>query len=109
MHVTLHAVPIIVSRPELLAPALAQREKSVVIENDEMERRFATLVRWQQIAPWLLIPILIAWLLNQAIVRDYKLDASWRLNWKVETLSGKITLTPTNPHPPPPKPPELPD
>lgn len=109
MHVTLHAAPLIVSRPELLAPALAQHEKSVVIENNQMERRFGTLVQWEQIARWLLIPILITWLLSQAIMRDYKLDASWRLDWKVQKLGGKITLTPTNPHPPPPKPQELPD
>jgi hypothetical protein len=95
--VTLHAVPIIVSRPEQLAPALVQREKSVVIENDEMKRKFAKFASWQEAARWWLIPLLICWILNQAIVHDYKIDASWHLNWKVErTFDGKITLTPTD-------------
>lgn len=109
---TANATVIAVTRPEQLAPALAQREKIVVIENNEMQRRFAKLLQWQQATRWWLIPILVAWLLHQAIVRDYKIDASWRYIWKVEqTFEGKITLTPT-PHPLPqekPPPPEFPN
>jgi hypothetical protein len=111
--VTLQAAVLRVNRPEELAPALAQREKTVVIENDAMQRRFAAFAQWQQAARWWLIPILIAWLLNQAIVRDYKIDASWRYIWKVEqTFEGKVTLTPTDPRASQrekPLPPEFPD
>jgi hypothetical protein len=103
---------IAVTLPQQLAPALAQRQRAVIIENAEMQRRFTAFVQWQQAARWWLIPILIAWLLNQAIIRDYKIDASWRYIWKVErTFEGKITLTPTDPHPPreKPLPSEIPD
>jgi len=59
-----------------------------------------TLSFWKTIGQWLLIPILVAYLLNQTIVRDYKIDASWHRVWKVEGMDGKITLTPTHPEPP---------
>ena len=90
--------------------------RAVVIENDAMQRKFANLAYWQQASVWWLIPLLIAFLINQAIVHQYKIDASWQLNWKIErTFEGKISLTPTN-HPPPqqqtqppPPPPQFPD
>ena len=50
-------------------------------------------------ARWWLIPILIAWVLSQAIARDYKVDSLWHLDWKIElTFEGKIILTPTDHH-----------
>jgi hypothetical protein len=62
------AVVITITQPEQLAPALAQRDKTVVIANDEMARRFARFAEWQRSARWGLIAFAVAWLINQAIV-----------------------------------------
>jgi hypothetical protein len=91
---------VLVTRPEGLAPALAQRDKSIVIENDEMKLRFARLVFWEGFIRWLVFPTLIAWILSQAIAKNYKIDASWHLHWNVgRTFDGKITLTPAGKQP----------
>jgi hypothetical protein len=92
----MQAAVITVTRQEELAAALGQGKKSVVIDNDELKQRFATFAYWQE-ARWWLIPILISWVLSQAIAKDYKIDASWHLNWRVErNFDGRITLMPTN-------------
>jgi hypothetical protein len=90
---------VLVTRPEDLAPALARRDKSIVIENDEMKLRFARLLFWEGFK-WLVVPTLIAWILSQAIARNYKIDGSWHVHWNVgRTFDGKITLTPTDKQP----------
>jgi hypothetical protein len=93
--VTIQAAVLTVNSPAELAVALSQRQKPVLIENDELKRKFATLAYLQE-ARWWLIPILLSWVLCQAIAKNYKIDASWHLNWRIErTFDGKITLTPT--------------
>lgn len=100
LETTLQVSTVIVRRPQELASALAQREKSVVIENDDMKLKFARLVFWQGFK-WLVLPGLIAWILSLAIAKDYKIDASWHIKWMVgQTFDGKITLTPINNHQP---------
>jgi hypothetical protein len=80
-----------ITRRDELPAALAQRTKPVVIENDEIERRLSTLERWRttRFFGWL-----IAALIALAIAQQYKLDFGWSLNWKIDRLDGKITLTP---------------
>ncbi len=93
----MNATVIRVTRPGELAPALAQREKTVVIESDEMQRVFARYAFWKSTIPWLMIPPLISWLLSQIIASTFELDASWHLNWEVgRTFGGKLSLTPTD-------------
>ncbi len=93
----MNATVIRVTRPGELAPALAQREKTVVIENDEMQRVFARYAFWRSTIPWLMVPLLISWLLSQIIANTYELDASWHLHWEVgPTSDGKLSLTPTD-------------
>jgi hypothetical protein len=97
--------------------ALAQREKIVVIENDEMQRVLARYAFWKSITPWLIIPLLLSWVLSQTIANRYKLHTSWHLDWGVgRTFDGKLTLTPTDrrlpqqpTQPPPAPPPQFPD
>jgi hypothetical protein len=86
-----------VTRREEFGPALAQHEKSILIEDQELKKQLARLAYLQEIK-WWLIPILLAWILSQAIAHNYKIDASWHVNWKIErSFDGKITLTPTVP------------
>lgn len=98
MAVKMQAAVITVTRPEQLAPALAQRGKSIAIENDEIKRKFANIALVESLGRWWLVPTLAAWILSQAISNHYKIEAPWRLNWKILSADGKITLTPTD-HP----------
>ena len=75
-----------VVRPEELAPALAQRELPVVIENDELQRRFEPLVRWQQWPAWSLIPIVLTLVMGLVMAFHYNLDAFWRYKWSLGTF-----------------------
>jgi hypothetical protein len=88
-----HAV-VRVTRPDELPAALRQRTKPVVIENDELERRFSALERWHTIRLFG-IGVIVATLLTIAMALQYKLDLSWSYHWKIGRLDGKITLTPT--------------
>ena len=81
-----------VTRRDDLPSALAQRTKPVVIENDELARRLSVLERWRTTR---FFHCLIAALVALAIAQQYKLDFGWSLNWKLDRLDGKITLTPT--------------
>jgi hypothetical protein len=81
-----------VALPSQLPGALAQR-KPVVIDNDKMARQFLRLQHWQEARKWVFGAIVTA-LLGYAISRDYKIEASWHRDWKVNTLDGKVTLTP---------------
>jgi hypothetical protein len=95
MEVTLAVATLRVTRTEEFAPALAQREKSIVIEDQELKKQLARLAYLQEMR-WWLIPALLASILSQSIAHNYKIDASWHLNWKIErTFDGKLTLTPT--------------
>lgn len=80
-----------------LAPALAQRTSPIVIDNDEIERRLTKLERWQKWKwEWWTFGIaaLVAAVLAWAIAKDYKIDAKWHMQWKVERFDGRLTLTP---------------
>jgi hypothetical protein len=78
-----------------LPAALAQREKTIVIEGDKLTRPFSWLAYWQE-ARWWFIAWLVYRVLTTIIANQYHLDAEWHLSWKIErTFDGKITLTPT--------------
>jgi hypothetical protein len=53
-------VGIAVRTPNELAPALAQREKPVVIENDELAKRISRLAYWQEARRWWFIAALFS-------------------------------------------------
>jgi hypothetical protein len=97
--VHLGAANLTVSQPALLAPALQQHEKQVVIENDQIAPDFIRLLRWKErektnrIA---FVATLIALVLSMAIANKYHLEFRWYLKWKVEEIGGKITLTPSS-------------
>ncbi|MCP1761922.1 hypothetical protein [Bradyrhizobium japonicum] len=82
-----------VARPDQLRDALSQKNKPVVIDDEQMAAHFRRLQAWQEARLWF-IPSLIAALIAYSISQHYQVDLSWRLNWKVNTLDGKITLTP---------------
>jgi hypothetical protein len=90
---SLHADPVVVrvTRPDELPAALAQRTKPVVINNAAIERSFSVFERWRAVR---FLGALLAAVIALAIAQRYKIDFSWSLNWKVERLDGKITLTP---------------
>jgi hypothetical protein len=46
------AMEIIVRQASELAPALRQHEKTVVIDNYEIERRFQRLLAWREARNW---------------------------------------------------------
>jgi hypothetical protein len=93
--VHLGAASLTVSNPALLAPALRQNEKPVVIENDQIAQDFLRLLHWKErrIA---FVATLIALVLSMAIANKYNLEFSWYWKWKVEEIGGKITLTPSS-------------
>ncbi len=81
-----------VTRPDQLAPALAQRTKAVVIDNPEMEKRFQSMQAWANVR---FIGTLIALLIAFAIAQGkHEVALSLKRDWKQNTLEGKITLTP---------------
>jgi hypothetical protein len=41
-----------------------------------------------------IVNLIVIGLLGFAISREYKLELSWQGNWKINTLDGKIVLTP---------------
>jgi len=86
-------------QPALLAPALQQHEKQVVIENDQIAPDFIRLLRWKEREKTYRIAFvatLIALVLSMAIANKYHLEFRWYLKWKVEEIGGKITLTPSS-------------
>ena len=82
-----------VTRPDQLPAALAQRTKTVVIDNAEIEHSLSSIERWRTVR-FLGIGVLVAAVISLAIAQRYKIDFSWTLNWKIERLDGKLTLTP---------------
>ena len=97
LETTLQVAVMTVVRTEQLAPALAQHQKSVVIENEELKEKFSRLVYWQE-ARWWILATLVYWLLSQAIANQYKIEGEWHIKWKIEqSIDGKITLTPHSP------------
>jgi hypothetical protein len=85
---------IIVRQASELAPALRQHEKTVVIDNYEIERRFQRLLAWREARNWF-VAVVCAGLLLYAIAMNYKIEIGFEKNFKMETVNGKITLTPT--------------
>jgi hypothetical protein len=95
VNVNLFAPALIVTRASELAPALTQRERPVVIQNDELERKFSRVERWRDREnTYRFLAALIAGLLALAIAYQYKIDASWHSDWKMDRIDGKIALTP---------------
>ena len=84
---------VVVHSPNELAPALKQREKAVVIDDIEMARRFSSVERWQEARMWF-FGTLVAAVFAFAIAQNYKIELTWHRDWKVNTIDGKVTLTP---------------
>jgi hypothetical protein len=82
-----------VTKPDELPPALAQKDKSVVIEDPKMAERFRSLQAWQEARYWFFGTLITA-AIAFAISQNYKIELSWHRDWKVNTLDGKVTLTP---------------
>jgi hypothetical protein len=76
-----------------LTDALRQREKAVVIDDPKMADRFRALQGWQEARIWF-FGSLIAALIALSISQNYKIELSWQRDWKVNTMDGKVTLTP---------------
>jgi hypothetical protein len=91
---TIYAAVIRVTRASDLPAALAQHEEVVVIDDDKIARQFSRIEYWQE-ARWWFIAALVYRILTTAITNQYQIDAEWHLNWKVITLGGHVTLTPT--------------
>ena len=90
---------VVVRTPQELAPALAQHEKKIVIDNPQIAKHFIWLAYWRE-AKWPLVAFLIYHLLQMAIAHHYKIEAEWHMNWKIErSVNGKITLHPPAPTP----------
>lgn len=78
-----------------LRDALAKRDNSVVIDNPEIERKFAKLEFWQgREGTYRWIALLMAVLAIFAISWNLKIEASLLHDWKLERTEGKLTLTP---------------
>jgi hypothetical protein len=84
---------VIVRNPGELAIALKQRQKPVVIVDVQMAQRFRSIEGWQEARIWF-FGSLVAALLAFAIAQNYKIEMSWHRDWKVNSMDGKVTLTP---------------
>lgn len=82
-----------VARPDQLRDALRQKSKPVVIDDEKMAAHFRRLQITREARRWLIGPLIVAFL-AYAISQRYKVDISWHRDWKVNTLDGKIRLTP---------------
>jgi len=90
-----HPATFLVKRVEDLPRALAGPIRKVVLENDELNQRFAQLHYWQR-APWWVVSTFVFYRLNMALVRDYKIDPYWHLSWNLEqSLEGRMFLYPS--------------
>ena len=83
-----------VTRRTELRDALQQRERPVVIDNDELAKPFARLAYWKE-ARWWFIAALIYKLIASSIAQQYAIEADWHMKWSTKEIGGKITLTPT--------------
>jgi hypothetical protein len=85
-----------VTRRGDLAPALKQHAKSVVIENDELDRSFSRLEFWEEReGTYRFAATLIALIVALGLGLQYKLDLNWKADWKLGRFDGKIMFTPT--------------
>ena len=97
INVTLNPVVMRVTTTSELPSALSQRTNSVVIDNPELECKLSRIEFWQgREGTYRFLGVLIASLLALAIAFQYKIDASWTRDSKLDRIDGKITLTPTN-------------
>lgn|ERR1043166_4411247 len=87
------AVLLHVTRPEELAPALAQRERSIVIEPPQMARWFESLEFWRTVK-FGIFAAAVAWGIQYAIANKYKIDVSLTHYWKAHKTEGKVILSP---------------
>jgi hypothetical protein len=62
---------VVVRTTNELPSALAQHEKNVVIENEELNRKFSRLAYWQE-ARWWFVAFLVYKLLASSIANDYR-------------------------------------
>jgi hypothetical protein len=101
----LQAVDLVTGPPELgrpaltvinardLAPALAQHERAVLIEDPKMARMFQNLEFWRTVR-LRIIAAAIVWVIQQSIAHKYKIELSVLHHWKTETTEGKVILSP---------------
>ena len=77
-----------------LAPALAQHQRAVLIEDPKMARMFQNLEFWRTVRLGI-IAVAIVWVIQQSIAHKYKIELSVLHHWKTETTEGKVILSPT--------------
>jgi len=84
--------------PAELAPALQQSERTVQIENPEMQLKFRRLLLLERLSKL----ILVGWLAHflgditlKAIEKDYQVQGTVWHDWKMKKSGATITLTPS--------------
>jgi hypothetical protein len=84
-----------IRRADQLVDGLSQRTCPLVFENEELERRFSYLAKWQArqdtYGP---IARAVSLLISFGIAQRFSLDNSWHLSWTLKMRNGKIILTP---------------
>ena len=84
-----------VTGPDQLPAALGQKEKSVVIEDPRIQRRFSQVAFWQGREGTLrFVASLVAALLALALALQYGLNIHWAQDWKIGKTDLNVTLTP---------------
>jgi hypothetical protein len=94
-HPTFDAPVLRVTGPGQLPAALGQKEKSVVIEDPRLQRRFSQVAFWQGREGTLrFVASLVAALLALALALQYGLNIHWAQDWKIGKTDLNVTLTP---------------
>jgi hypothetical protein len=92
---TITAAVLTVTRPEELAPALRQRDRSVAIQNAELEPQFARIHFFQgREGTYRYLGTLMAMLLILLMALRYGFDVRLLLDRKLEKTDLYFTLTP---------------
>jgi len=92
--IKVHAPILTVTRVEQLAPALAQRQQPVVIDNPKIEQSLERFYARERTIRMGIFAFLVGWIVQQAIAHQLKIDISLLHDWKANKTEGKLTLTP---------------
>jgi len=94
-----HRAVVTITSFEQLAPALADADHAVVIDNPKIERSLERLYAWQRTIQVVMgisvLGLLWGWIIQQALFSGYKIDISVLFDWKMHKAEGKVTLTPS--------------